>query len=162
MAWLRPAAIDAAGDPLAPHCLAINPRQVDLLVEEQPMADKTQLEVLQNGVSAWNAWRAAHVDLRPDLAAAHLLGLDLIGANFAEADLRKADLRGANLSDGVLVGAQLDGANFFKAVLDRADLAGASLIGAQFLTRDQLVVARNWQLAFRDSELACGAPIPRH
>ncbi len=125
------------------------------------MADKTQLEVLKNGVTAWNAWRAAHEDLCPDLTAAHLLGLDLIGANFAKADLRKTDLRGSNLSDGVLVDAKLDGANFFKAVLNRADLAGASLIGAQFLTRDQLVAARNWQSAFRDSELACGAPIPR-
>ena len=160
MAWLWPAAIDAASHLLALHCLTINPRQADLLVEE-PMADKTQLEVLKNGVAAWNAWRAAHVDLCPDLAAAHLLGVDLIGVNFAKSDLRKADLRGSNLSDGVLVDAQLDGANFFKAVLDRTDLAGASLVGAQFLTRDQLVAARNWQSAFRDTELACGAPIPR-
>jgi uncharacterized protein YjbI with pentapeptide repeats len=64
-------------------------------------------------------------------------------------------LSGANLS-----GAHLDGANFFKAVLDDADLAGAFLNGAQFLNCAQLVVARNWQLAFRDDALACGASIP--
>jgi len=125
------------------------------------MADKTQLEVLKSGVSAWNAWRTAHMDLRPDLAAAHLHGLDLIGADFSRADLRKADLRGANLSDSVLTEARLEGANFFKAILDRADLAGASLVGAQFLTRDQLLAARNWQAAARDETLACGAPIPQ-
>jgi uncharacterized protein YjbI with pentapeptide repeats len=54
----------------------------------------------------------------------------------------------------------LDGANFFKAVLDGADLAGAFLIGAQFLNCAQLVVAQNWQSAFRDEALACGASIP--
>jgi uncharacterized protein YjbI with pentapeptide repeats len=124
------------------------------------MADKTQLEVLKNGVIAWNAWRAEHMDLRPDLGAAHLVGLDLMGANFAGTDLRKADLRGTNLSDTVLVDAQLNGANFFRAILDRADLAGASLTGAQFLTRDQLMAARNWQSSQRDPNLACGAPIP--
>ena len=126
------------------------------------MADRTQVEVLKSGVRAWNEWRAAHVDVRPDLAAAHLLGMDLMGVNFAKADLREADLRGTNLSDGVLVDARLDHANFFKTNLDRADLAGASLIGAQFLTRDQLVAARNWQSAFRDAPLACGAPIPHN
>lgn len=124
------------------------------------MADKTQLEILKSGVSAWNEWRAANVGARPDLTAAHLLGLDLMGANLAQADLRKADLRGTNFSDGVLIDARLDGANFFRTILDRADLAGASLISAQSLTRDQLMAARNWQSAFRDPSLACGAAIP--
>ena len=124
------------------------------------MADKSQLGVLKSGVSGWNAWRAEHAGVRPDLAAAHLVGLDLIGANLANADLRKADLRGTNLSDVVLTDARLDGANFFRTTLNRADLAGASLIGAQFLTRDQLMAARNWQTSLRDPSLACGAPIP--
>jgi uncharacterized protein YjbI with pentapeptide repeats len=64
-------------------------------------------------------------------------------------------LSGANLS-----GAHLDGAHFFKAALDDADLAGSFLYGAQFLNCAQLVVTRNWQSAFRDDELACGAAIP--
>ena len=64
-------------------------------------------------------------------------------------------MSGANLS-----AARLDGANFFKAVLDDADLAGAFLNGAQFLNCAQLAVTRNWQSAFRDDALACGAPIP--
>jgi hypothetical protein len=45
-------------------------------------------------------------------------------------------------------------------VLDRADLSGAFLNGAQFLNCAQLIVTRNWQSAFRDDELACGAAIP--
>lgn len=126
------------------------------------MVDKTQLEVLKRGVDAWNTWRSEHIDVHPDLAAAHLLGLDLIGANLSQSDLRKADLRGTNLSNSVLAGAQLDGANFFRTTLDHADLAGATLVGAQFLTRDQLIQAKNWQSAYRDQSLACGAQIPHH
>jgi uncharacterized protein YjbI with pentapeptide repeats len=64
-------------------------------------------------------------------------------------------LSGANLS-----GAHLDGANFFKAMVDGADLAGAFLNGAQFLNCAQLVVVRNWQSAFREETLGCGASIP--
>jgi len=124
------------------------------------MADKTQLAMLKDSVSVWKVWRPAHTDTQPDLAEAHLHGLDLIGANLGNANLRKADLRGTNLSDASLVGAHLEGATFFKAILNRADLAGAFLIGAQFLTSDQLVAARNWQSAYRDLNLGCGAPIP--
>jgi uncharacterized protein YjbI with pentapeptide repeats len=133
---------------------------VDLLVEEQPMADKTQLAMLKSSVGDWNAWRAGHADARPELADAPLYGLDLIGANLAAADLRKADLRGTNLRDAILIGAHLEGADCFRAVLDGADLSGASLVGVRFLSCPQLVAARNWQSAYRDLDLACGAPIP--
>jgi len=48
------------------------------------MADKTQFELLKRAVSAWNAWRAEHADVQPDLA----------GANF----LRRPHSAGARLS----------------------------------------------------------------
>jgi uncharacterized protein YjbI with pentapeptide repeats len=124
------------------------------------MADKIQFELLKRAVSAWNAWRAEHTDVQPDLAEANFLGIDLIGANLAGADLRKADLRGTNLTDASLAGAHLEGATFFRATLDRADLSGAHLEGARFLASEQLLSAKNWQSAFRDSTLSCGAPIP--
>jgi uncharacterized protein YjbI with pentapeptide repeats len=107
----------------------------------------------------WNAWRAEQ-DETPDLSRAGLRGLDLSGFDLSRTDLRGADLRGTNLSGANLSVAHLDGANFFKAVLDGANLAGAFLDGAQFLNCAQLVVTRNWQSAFRDDALACGAVIP--
>jgi uncharacterized protein YjbI with pentapeptide repeats len=73
---------------------------------------------------------------------------------------RRSDLRGTNLSQSNLSGAHLEGANLFKAVLDGANLSGACLYGAQFINCAQLVVAWNWQSAFRDEALTCGAPIP--
>jgi uncharacterized protein YjbI with pentapeptide repeats len=96
----------------------------------------------------------------PDLSRAALRSLDLSGFDLSHADLRGADLRGANCSGANLTGAHLEGANLFKAGLDGADLAGAFLHDTQFLNCAQLVVTRNWQSAFRDDELGCGAPIP--
>jgi uncharacterized protein YjbI with pentapeptide repeats len=123
------------------------------------MANNEHVTMLGRGAAAWNEWRADCYEI-PDLSRAGLRGLDLSGFDLLRADLRGADLRGTNLSGANLSGAHLDGANFFKAVLDDADLAGAFLNGAQFLNCAQLVVARNWQSAFRDDALACGASIP--
>jgi uncharacterized protein YjbI with pentapeptide repeats len=107
----------------------------------------------------WNKWRAK-LGETPDLSRPGLRGLDLSGYDLSQADLRGADLRGTIFCDADLSGAHLDGANFFRAVLDGADLAGAFLTEAQFLSCAQLIVTRNWQSAFRDETLGCGAPIP--
>src|SRR5215469_912661 len=123
------------------------------------MANDEHVILLRHGAGGWNSWRAERDD-RPDLSQAGLRGLDLSGYDLSRADLQNADLRGTNLSQAKLSGANLEGANLFKAVLDGADLAGAFLRGAQFLNCAQLVVTRNWQSAFRDEALACGASIP--
>ena len=123
------------------------------------MASDEHVAMLGRGVAVWNAWRAEK-DQAPDLSGAGLRGLDLSGFDLSRADLRSADLRGTNFCDADLSDAHLEGANFFKAVLDGANLTGAFLDGVQFLNCAQLIVARNWQLAFRDETLGCGAPIP--
>jgi len=123
------------------------------------MPNDEHVAVLGSGAAVWNAWRAEN-DEAPDLSQAGLRGLDLTGFDLSRADLRGADLRGTNLCDADLSGAHLEGANFFKAALDGANLAEAYLDGAQFLNCAQLIVTRNWQSAFRDETLACGASIP--
>jgi hypothetical protein len=55
----------------------------------------------------------------------------------------------------------LEGANFFRTVLDGVNLAEAFLAKAQFLNCAQLIATRNWQSAFRDEALGCGASIPK-
>jgi len=124
------------------------------------MPNADHIAVLERGAATWNAWREAQ-NLTPDLSGAGLRGLDLSGFDLSQADLRGADLRGTNFSQANLSAAHLEGANLFKAVLDGADLAGAFLYDAQFLNCAQLVVTRNWQSAFRDDVVACGASIPR-
>src|SRR6266436_6922235 len=123
------------------------------------MPKDEHIAVLGRGAAAWDAWRAEHSEM-PDLSRAALRGLDLTGFDLSRADLRGADLRATILCDANLSGARLEGANFFKAALDGADLAGADLDGAQFLNCAQLIVTRNWQSAYRDETLACGAAIP--
>ena len=123
------------------------------------MPNDEHIALLRRGSEAWNSWRAEQGET-PDLSRAGLRGLDLGGFDLSRADLRDADLRGTNFCQANLSGAHLEGANLFKAVLDGADLAGAFLYGAQFLNCAQLVVTRNWQSAFRDDALACGADIP--
>src|SRR5260370_37873769 len=123
------------------------------------MPKNEHVAMLGRGAAAWNAWRAEHGEV-PDLSRAALRGLDLSGFDLSHADLRGADLRGTKCANTDLSGARLEGANFFKAVLDDADLAGAFLFGAQFLNCAQVIVTRNWQSAFRDVALACGATIP--
>lgn len=124
------------------------------------MVDDMHLAKLTKGVSAWNEWRAANASAVPDLSNANLRGLNLVGIDLRGADLRNADMRGTDLSTAVLVGANLAGANLFKAILNGADLSGAGLLSAKFLNCAQLVTTQNWQSTFRDSDLACGAPIP--
>ena len=123
------------------------------------MPNDDHVAVLGRGAAAWSAWRAEN-GVTPDLSRAGLRALNLSGFDLSRADLREADLRGTNLSQANLSRAHLEGANLFKAVLDGANLAGAFLTGAQFLNCAQLVVARNWQSAFRDETVGCGAPIP--
>jgi uncharacterized protein YjbI with pentapeptide repeats len=123
------------------------------------MPNDEHVAVLARGPAVWNEWRAKSHDT-PDLSGAGLRGFDLSGFDLSRADLRSADLRGTNLSGANLSGAHLDGANFFKAVLDAANLAGAFLNRAQFLNCAQLIVTRDWQSAFRDETLGCGAAIP--
>ena len=123
------------------------------------MANDEHVAMLGPGAAGWNEWRAKSHET-PNLSRAGLRGCDLSGFDLSRADLQGADLRGTNLSGANLSVAHLEAANFFKAVLDGADLAGAFLNGAQFLNCAQLAVTRNWQSAFRDDALACGAFIP--
>jgi uncharacterized protein YjbI with pentapeptide repeats len=111
------------------------------------VANPDHLELLQQGVDVWNAWRAKEPSIRPDLrgadlTAAKLGGADLRDANLREAntiaaDLSRANLRRANLRKADLRGANLSGANLTEATLSGANLNETILIGAN-LTRAQL------------------------
>jgi hypothetical protein len=98
------------------------------------------LQRLQEGVAAWNEWRARHPEIQPKLAEADLCGLTLRGADLhaanlararlCHADLASADLSQANLFKADLRGALLEGANLAGALLWSANLCEASLYGA--------------------------------
>jgi hypothetical protein len=91
------------------------------------MAIPQHLEVLKQGVPAWNKWRTDNVETEPDLAGSDLSKADLKGANLGETDLRWADLTWANLSGANLNRADLRRANLSRAIFNMANLSDANL-----------------------------------
>lgn len=100
------------------------------------------------------------------LMEARLQGANLIGAVLESANLREAKLQGATFIFAELQGAGFLGAELHGTSLENAELQGnkpiknADLRGAIGLNCEQLIKANNWQSAYRDPELACGADIP--
>lgn len=77
------------------------------------------------------------------LHARDLSKVNLQSANLQYADLEGFNLKGTNLQEADLSGAQLQGAN----------LQGAHFLEARGLSRDMLLGARNWFLAFYSENL---------
>lgn len=51
------------------------------------MANQEHLDILKQGIDAWNTWRNQHSELRPDLSEADLSLANLDGANLRKANL---------------------------------------------------------------------------
>jgi TIR domain/Pentapeptide repeats (8 copies) len=91
------------------------------------MANQEHLDILKQGVKAWNRWRKEHPDIRPDLSEVNLQESNLFGA-----DLSHTNLSGSILADANLFGADLFGADLSLAYLFGADLSRADLSRADF------------------------------
>jgi len=87
------------------------------------MSNPEHLEILQQGVEAWNDWAEQRLE-QADLRDADLRDRDLAGFDFRDADLKRSTLAGANLR----------GAVFNDAYLRKADLTGADLTAASMRT----------------------------
>ncbi len=110
------------------------------------------IELLEQGVDAWNRWRSDHPDERPNLESAYLfekalpninlsqtnlsraclIGADLTGADLTGANLQGVYANNANFQDARLTGAALDNGNLMEANLTRADLSEATIDNANF------------------------------
>ncbi len=105
------------------------------------MANQEHVDLLKQGIDAWNKWREQHPAIRPDLCEAILSEGDLNGVNLSKALLEKVELSRANLIEADLSGASLSrallvGTNFSKANLITANLNDAFLIGAYLSEAD--------------------------
>lgn len=98
------------------------------------MANPKHLEILKQGVEAWNRWRDSEPYLRPDLRGADLQGVETHGAFLAEADLSGVDFSGRDLSGAQLYYSDFGGAKFNGADLTKADLRW-SILSGQTLSR---------------------------
>jgi hypothetical protein len=106
------------------------------LTEGETMANAEQLQILDQGVDAWNDWRDTHLGPKPDLRGADLSGRALIRIHFRDVDLREAILSKADLRGSGLGGAKLDHADLRGTDLRGANLRGASLVGADLRGAD--------------------------
>jgi hypothetical protein len=86
------------------------------------MANREQLEILKQGVRAWNEWRVRNHPVI-DLTGASLPGIKLGSVDV----FTHLELFHANLTD-----AYLEGADFGGASLVHVNLAGANLRGVIF------------------------------
>lgn len=80
--------------------------------------NEEHLQILNQGVAAWNQWRASNPDVAPDLSEANAGEFSLHDTQLRGADLRRTDLR-----QSVLQGAKLEGASLREADLRGADLS---------------------------------------
>jgi uncharacterized protein YjbI with pentapeptide repeats len=92
------------------------------------MADKEQLEILKQGVVAWNTWREEHSEIKPDFGKANLSTIKLRRANLNWVEKSNADLSNANLSGADLSGANLSSTRLINTYLSGADLKRAKLM----------------------------------
>lgn len=112
------------------------------------MAQQEHLDLIKQGVEAWNNWRNKHPRTVPDLRGAHLSRVNLGGTYFSDNELNSDinenearvvisyNLNKANLSNAYLRHADLSDADFDKAKLHKAKIAMADLSGADLSNAD--------------------------
>jgi TIR domain/Pentapeptide repeats (8 copies) len=94
------------------------------------MANPEHLQILQQGVTVWNAWREQNGDIRPDLYHADLRGVNLRGINLISANLSRARLSGADLSPASLREADLNKVRIPRYYRDESIIVGSMLYGS--------------------------------
>ena len=117
------------------------------------MAIPQHLDVLKQGIKAWNKWRQENPGAEPDLAGAKLSKANLKKANLSETDLRWADLTSANLESANLNRADLRRAILSRTNFKRANLSEANL-SETYLCRADLSEADLKKAIFIGSDLA--------
>jgi uncharacterized protein YjbI with pentapeptide repeats len=106
------------------------------------MAEQEHLDVLHQGVAAWNEWRVAHPKVRPDLCSTTLSWLELADA----------DLHHCSLNDSRLHYTQLNNADLYRAAFGNASLYGADLRGAR-IAEASFAGANMTRTDLRDAEI---------
>jgi hypothetical protein len=120
------------------------------------MPNPEHLQILKQGVEAWNTWRDENEDIPPDLRRA-----DLTGANLSEANLHGAILDGANLISADLRGADLSHGQLFETVFGDTNLTAVrgleTCVHYGPSTLDHRTLAKSWPLPLAFLR-GCGLP----
>lgn len=110
------------------------------------MANDKQLEILRQGVIAWNNWREANPTLSPDLSNTDFRGVNfcninlhnccLVYTNFSHAQLKSADFSNSNLEGSSFSYADLTGVNISGCNLKNSNFNSAALIAVNASNTD--------------------------
>jgi len=90
------------------------------------MANLEHVEILKQGVAAWNSWRAKD-NIVPDLSDENFVNYELEGMNFEGARLHSVMFNAAKLKGARFMGARVIGSSFVAANLANADFTHAQL-----------------------------------
>ena len=96
------------------------------------MANQEHIDILKQGVEAWDHWRRNNMVVIPDLSGADICGMILwrgnfSRVNFSNARLVKTDFQFSNLSSSNFSGADMRHAGLCRANLQDAILTNANL-----------------------------------
>lgn len=92
------------------------------------MANQEHVDIIKQGVRAWNKWRIENPTIRPDLSNANLQSINLDPLMFSETGSPSYEV--VNLREVILDGADLGAAHLRHANLKDASLRGVNLRNA--------------------------------
>ncbi len=80
------------------------------------MTNRKHVDILNNGVKAWNKWRKEYPEIKPNLRRlkrinSKLNGVDFSNTNLVDANLSHSELLDANFNDATLIGINLEYTN---------------------------------------------------
>lgn len=96
------------------------------------MVNEQHLNILEQGVNAWNDWREQNPQVWPDLTEANLSNKELRKVNFSRASLSKANLSFANITKADFTAAELSEADLSNVVADETIFKNANLPSVSF------------------------------
>jgi uncharacterized protein YjbI with pentapeptide repeats len=105
-------------------------RSLDQIRTLEFQANPQHVEILNQGVRAWNRWRLDNPTIRPDLRGASMRGLELDRINLSNTDLQYAEFYQAQLVEADFSNSNLTYVGFGEATLGRAKFVGAILHNA--------------------------------
>ena len=106
------------------------------------MANKHHVDILKDGVKAWNRWRTTNPSVKPDLSYITSIASQLQGGWLRDTDFTEANFNNSTFRKAIVTGSRLTNANFSYTNLYSStirhvsaqgiDLRGAYLDGADF------------------------------